>query len=131
MQELGLQEVVPARRKTGGRGASGITTKEVRGPLKDDKDWESSLFFQPARSPTEQEKKQVCVEQGLLTALGSHLYTWHQEVKKQEDGLAIGLDLSRAAGRLVMLDWDLELLQLARDNQLKVLMYKRYVDDLG
>ena len=134
VQELGLQEVVPARRKTGGRGAPGIVTKEVRGPLQEDKDWESSLFFKPARSPTEQEKKQVfslCVEQGLLAALGSHLYTWHQEVKKQEDGLGIGLDLARAAGRLVMLDWDLQLLQLARDNELKVLMYKWYMDDSG
>ena len=41
----------------------------------------------------------------------------------------IGLDLSRAVGRLVMLEWDQRFLRLARDNQLNIFMYKRYVDD--
>ena len=44
------------------------------------------------------------------------------------EGLAIGLDLSRAVGRLVMLEWDQKFLKLARDNQLNIYMYKRYVD---
>ena len=45
-------------------------------------------------------------------------------------GLAIGLHLSRAVGRLLMLEWDHKLrLNLARDNQLNINMFKRYVDD--
>ena len=45
-------------------------------------------------------------------------------------GLAIGLHLSRAVGRLLMLEWDQKLrLNLARDNQLNINMFKRYVDD--
>ena len=71
----------------------------------------------------------LCVQQGLLTALDTHMYTWHKEVKKQVGGLAIGLDLSRAVGRLVMLEWDQKFLKLARDNQINIYMYKRYVDD--
>ena len=54
-----------------------MTTKEVRRPLQKEKEWGSSLFFPPTRDTTEQEKKIVlslCVEQGLLAALGSHLY---------------------------------------------------------
>ena len=98
VRELGLEEVVPKWRKTRGR-APGITTKEVRSPLQEQKDWESSLFFPPTRATTMEEKKKVlllCVEQGLLAALGSHLYNWHREVKEQQDGLPIGLDLTRA-----------------------------------
>ena len=70
--ELGLDEVVPKWRKARGR-APGITTKEVRSPLQEEKDWESSLFFPPTRATTREEKKKVlslCVEQGLLAALG-------------------------------------------------------------
>ena len=54
----------------------------------------------------------LCVEQGLLAALGSHLYLWRQEVRRQEEGLAIGLDLARAAARLFMMEWDRMFLQL-------------------
>ena len=41
------------------------------------------------------------VEQGLLAAMGGHLYNWHLEVKKQVEGLGIGSDLTRAVARLV------------------------------
>ena len=129
--ELGLDEVVPRWRKARGR-APGITTKEVRGPLQEEKDWESSLFFPPTRRTTSEEKKKVlslCVEQGLLAALGSHLYNWHREVKEQQEGLPIGLDLTRAVARLVMLDWDQQFLQLVRLNNLTFHMYSRYIDD--
>ena len=45
VDELKLQEVIPAWKKAGGRGRRpGITTKEVKGPLQEDKDWSKSLF---------------------------------------------------------------------------------------
>ena len=72
--DLGLEDVVPKWRKARGR-APGITTKEVRAPLQEEKDWGTSLFFPPTRATTVDEKKKVlslCVEQGLLAALGSH-----------------------------------------------------------
>ena len=59
----------------------------------------------------------------------NHLFVWHNEVKLQVDGLGIGADLTRAVARLVMLDWDQKLLQLAEHNKLTVYMYNRYVDD--
>ena len=60
VQELRLQEVVPTWKRAGGRGRpSGITTKEVRGPLQEEKDWERSLFFPPNRRATEDEKKMI------------------------------------------------------------------------
>ena len=131
--ELGLQEVVPALRKAGGRGTHpGITTQEVRGPLQEDKNWEKSLFFPASRLPTEEEKKVIlslCVEQGLLAAMKGHLYTWEGEVRSQEEGLGIGPDLTRAVARLILLDWDRSFLILARESKLKIYLYSRYVDD--
>ena len=93
VDELNLQEVIPTWKKAGGRGRHpGINTKEVRAPLQEEKDWEKSLFFPPARRATEQERKVIfslCVEQGLLAAMENHLYVWHKEVKLQVDGLGI------------------------------------------
>ena len=131
VMQLGLDEVVPRWRKARGR-APGITTKEVRSPLQEQKDWETSLFFPPTRMTTLEEKKIVlslCVEQGLLAALGSHLYNWHREVKEQQEGLPIGLDLTRAVARLVLLDWDQQFLRLARANNITLHLYYRYMDD--
>ena len=83
----------------GGRGrAPGITTKEIGGPLQEEKNWESSLFFPPTRRATEEEKKLIlalCVEQGLLAAFDGHLYNWNREVRSQSQGLGIGEDLTR------------------------------------
>ena len=129
--ELGLDEVVPKWKGRRGR-PPGITTKEVRGPLQEEKNWESSLFYPPTRAMTREEKTKVlslCVQQGLLAALGAHLYTWHREVKEQQEGLPIGLDLTRAVARLVMLDWDQQFLQLVRLNNITFHMYSRYIDD--
>ena len=133
VEEIGLEEVIPAWRRAGGRGRHpGMTTKEVRGPLQEEKDWEKSLFLQPTRRATVEEKKiilSICVEQGLLAAMEGHLFVWHKNVMKQEEGLGIGSDLTRAVARLVMLDWDQKFLNLAQENKLKYHMYSRYVDD--
>ena len=43
--------------------------------------------------------------------------------------MATGKDASRALARVVMLDWDIEVMVLARDNQLEIYLHSRYVDD--
>ena len=133
VEELGLKEVIPAWRRAGGRGRHpGIVTKEVRGPLQEEKDWEKSLFLPPTRRATGDEKKMIlsiCVEQGLLAAVDGHLFVWHKEVMKKQAGLGIGSDLTRAVARLVMLDWDQRFLNLAMDNKITIYMFNRYVDD--
>ena len=103
-------------------------------PLQVEKNWDKSLFFPPCRTCTDEEKKLVlslAVEQGLLAGLENHLYIFNKEVRKQGSGLGIGSDLTRAAARLYLLDWDQLFLQLARENAIKIDMYGRYVDDTG
>ena len=86
VDEMKLQEVIPAWKKAGGRRRRpGITTKEVKGPLQEDKDWSKSLFNPPSRQATEEEKKLIlslCVEQGLLAAMNGHFFNWHMEERK-------------------------------------------------
>ena len=45
------------------------------------------------------------------------------------DGIGIGLDLTRAVARLVLLDWDQQFLRLATDNNITYHLYYRYMDD--
>ena len=47
----------------------------------------------------------------------------------QEEEGSIGERFTMALARIVMLDWDQKLLKLARENDVSMLMYKRYVDD--
>ena len=133
VEELQLQEVIPIWKKAGGRGRHpGITTKEVKAPLQENKDWGKSLFNPPSRGATVEEKKLIlslCVEQGLLAAMDGHLYNWHLEVKKQVEGLGIGSDLTRAVARLVLLDWDNRFINLVQENKLSLYSYTRFVDD--
>ena len=132
VEELELQETIPIWKKAGGRGRHpGITTKEVKAPLQENKDWGKSLFHPPSRGATVEEKKLIlslCVEQGLLAAMDGHLYNWHLEVKKQVEGLGIGSDLTRAVARLVMLDWDNRFINLVQENKLTLYSYTRFVD---
>ena len=112
--------------------APGITTKEVRAPLQEQREWGSSLFFPPTWTMTADEKKKVlslCIEQGLEAALDSHLYLWHKEVMEQKEGLPIGLDLTRAVARLIMMDWDQQFLRLASANNITYYLYSRFMDD--
>ena len=104
----------------------------MKGPLQQEKDWDKSLFSQPSREPTELEQRLIlslCLEEGLLAAMENHLYLFNKEVRRQEDGLGIGGDVSRAAARLVMLDWDRLYQELLSKNNLTSHMYERYVDD--
>ena len=56
-------------------------------------------------------------------------YLFNGQVKQQEEGLATGEDAARAMARVVMLDWDMEVVKLAAVNQLKLYLHSRYVDD--
>ena len=50
-------------------------------------------------------------------------------MREQGDGLPIGLDLTRAVARLILMDWDQQFLRLSRTNNIRYYLYKRYVDD--
>ena len=78
-------EEVPVWRKasTARCAPPGITTKEMTGPLQQEKDWDKRFFFQPSREPTESEQRltlSLCLEERLLTAMENHLYLFNKEI---------------------------------------------------
>ena len=125
-----IPDVMPTRKKTGGM-QPGITTAEVRRPFSDDKN-AKSRFKYGSREPTEQEKRRLlaeCVRVVVVTMMENHAYSFKGEAHLQEEGGSIGERFTQALARLVMLDWDQRFLQLARANNIEILMYKRYIDD--
>ena len=65
--QLGLgSDILPCRRRKGGRGKPGITTKEVLGPFIRNPD--KSLFNKPSIEPIDVEKK-IMLKQSIKTAI--------------------------------------------------------------
>ena len=69
------------------------------------------------------------IKTATLAILSMHSYQWNEEVKLQQDGAPIGLEIAGALARIVMLWWDKEFIKLLRDNNITMHLYKRYIDD--
>jgi hypothetical protein len=126
---LGLGEVVQERLHSSG-AAPGITSREIlsRGPAC------KRLWREPARPPTEQERRQmlgIMLELAINACMENHYYTVDNEVKLQRQGAGIGLRLSEALGRAFGLYWDDQLIQKLEKLDWSPEMIKRYVDDLN
>ena len=66
-----------------------------------------------------------------MTMMENHAYTFKGEAHLQEEGGSIGERFTQALARLVMLDWDREFLKVAQENNVVMIMYKRYIDDVN
>ena len=131
--KLGLEDLVSTRTKSGGAFPCN-TTAEVMGKLfREDEEEVISLFHPPHRRPANtQEEKKVLAEVlkiAILAVLKNHTYQFGGEVRLQEEGGPIGLELAGALARVVMLWWDRKFLSLATANNLILFLYLRYIDD--
>ena len=83
--------------------------------------------------PTEVEKRKMialALEVGVKVAFKSHLYQFGGKTYLQKDGGPIGVRLSGAVSRIVMGEWDSQLLSILDENNVKVWLSARYVDDI-
>ena len=134
--ELGLylvltisSDCLPTRKFSSGP-APAITTTEVLGPIK--RNPETSKFNYPSRLPDQSEKAQMlqqAIEQGILTVMSNHTYTWNETIMLQSNGGPIGDRLAEAAARLVLIWFDNEFILLVRTAGINITLYKRFVDD--
>ena len=67
----------------------------------------------------------------LELLLQKHCYSFNGEIKKQEKGGPIGLDITGVVAKIFMCWWDEKLLEGIRKAKLNVFLYKRYVDDIN
>ena len=130
-----LGDLLPRWKKEGTATCDqpGITTAEVKGPLQEDqKDWTKSLFYRPSKTPTKQEQMEIMgmvLEQAIVSIMANSCYLFRGEIRQHSSGLATGEDISRAVARVVMLDWDKQVTELAEYNNLQLYYHGRYVDD--
>ena len=67
---------------------------------------------------------------GVEVVMRNHTYTMGEKIYQQREGCPIGLDLSQAVARSVMMKYDREFIGgMESATGLKMRMYARYVDD--
>ena len=85
------------------------------------------------RDPDEGECR-ILLKEGIKIALevilNNHMYKFNNQVRKQNLGGPIGLDLTEVVAKIFMNWWDRQLLQLLEAQQHEVYLYRRYVDDI-
>ena len=133
INELGLQELVSTRAKKGGR-SPGMTTAEIMGKLhREDEEEVQSLFNPPKMLPTAREKKILLAQvlkTAMLAVLQNHTYQFENgQIRLQNDGSPIGLEMAGALARVVMIWWDKRFLSLVNLNLADCYLYLRYIDD--
>ena len=72
-----------------------------------------------------------CITNCLDIAMKNHYYTVGGNIYRQKDGSAMGVDASVEGCDLYMLAWDRLFLRKLLDLGWTLMLYKRYVDDIG
>ena len=93
--------------------------------------------FQPRneaeRVPNKEEQRVMLTEAikiVLETLMKNHVYEFREELRKQKEGGAIGIDLTGELAKIYMTWWDKELLKKLEELAIDLILYKRYVDDI-
>ena len=132
LEDLGLDRVIPKRIHPKAKKIL-ITTEEILEPGP-----KTVSKFHPVETVAtlEQEKLMLALalEQGILAVFSHHYYSFNGEVRLQEEGGPIGLEVSGAVGKVVMLAWCREFhTKLTRATESipshELYLHKLYVDD--
>ena len=88
----------------------------------------------PIKEPDETTQRMMMKESlkvVLTVIMKNHIYNFNNEVRKQKEGGAIGMDLTGNIANIFMSWWDKELLKKLNELGIKPFLYKRYVDDIN
>ena len=127
LRDKGIGDFCPKRKRRGPppliTGSGVKTKKEER--------------FQPwneaEREPNKEEQRVMLTEAikiVLETLMKNHVYEFREELRKQKEGGAIGIDLTGELAKIYMTWWDKELLKRLEELGIDLIVYKRYVDDI-
>ena len=124
---LGIQRYCPTRKNRRGRPPN--ITGSAPKPEKE--------RFKPWNKPEEEPdgaatKKMIAValSVGVNFTMKNHLYSFNGEMRRQEKGGPIGLALTGDVAQILMAWWDKQLIARLEARGMKMLLYKRYVDDI-
>ena len=127
LTEAGIEEVCPRRATNRGRPPTVQSLRHERFEARH-ANWTS-----PAREPTDTEKRKMIVTalRILMTiVMSNHDYSFNGNIRKQQCGGPIGLDLTGSIAQIYMIWWDRELLRRLSSHGIDPEMDKRYVDDV-
>ena len=121
VKEWRFEEWVPKRTKTGNRrpGMLGAATTDPK--------WTGGVV--PAKESDKMRILAKVMELAVRKVYTCNLYTFGGKYYLQSDGAPIGMDLSGELGRLVMARWDKAFDLLCHENEIKLDLNLRYVDD--
>ncbi len=129
LEQKGLHRFCPTRRSQMGPKpkirASGSTAKRKE---------RFDPWHKRKEEPNKEKEKEMIAEAlkvALKLILNNHCYMFNNEVKKQNEGGPIGLDITGVIARIFMSWWDRQINDRLQTNDVKVFLYKRYEDDIN
>ena len=127
LRDKGISEFCPKRKSKG-------PPPEITGSgVKMKKEERYKPWIRATRKPNKEEQRIMLTEAikiVLETLMKNHIYEFKEELRKQKEGGAIGIDLTGELAKIYMTWWDKELLAKLRELEIDPILYKRYVDDI-
>ena len=102
--------------------------------MKKDPDKRMKPWIEREKIPSKRQTKHLLAEAlriVILFIMRNHIYQFDDQIKKQNDGGPIGLELTGDIAQIFMMWFDCILLEKLKENNIIVEMYKRYVDDIN
>ena len=73
----------------------------------------------------------IAIEVMVRKVMSLHDFQFNQQIHRQNKGGSIGLDLTGVVSGIFMCYWDKKLIGILGENNIRLLVYKRYVDDIN
>ena len=129
LEELKIREYCPVRKLTRGRKPN-MTGQAALNKTKREKIWSPPINTEPTG-----EMIKVMLAQAIKIAIKivmkGHVYKFNGETKQQNEGGAIGLEMTGEIAGVFMQWWDKQMKRKLEGNGFQIKMYKRYVDDIN
>ena len=91
-------------------------------------------WIKPTEIPNEAKQRLMLTEAlkiVLSVIMKNHIYNFNNEMRRQKEGGAIGMDITGELAKVFMVWWDKQFLQKLRSLGIDPSLYKRYVDDIN
>ena len=129
LRSKGLLKYCPRRRSN--RGAPPKITSSGISVKKEER-------FKPWTKPSNEPKgkwQRLMMKEALKVVLNvimkNHVYNFNNELRKQKEGGAIGMDITGELAKVFMTWWDKQAIRKLREMDIDPILYKRYVDDIN
>ena len=91
-------------------------------------------WIEPEEEPDENTEKKmisIALKVAIKFIMKNHIYKVNNQIKRQKKGGAIGLELTGDIAQIYMVWWDIQMKKKLYENNIVLLIYIRYVDDIN